>query len=247
MPKREHSSTTSSSSTDSQSKSSPSALTKDDKGNDDTVTIKRLKLENKELNEKFNNLKKELNSTKEQLNTTMEQLKKKEEEEEEEEGNKTSFRCCSHIDEEGWTTKLSPCSFLGGEMCNAYHCTFADPSGINVNWCEEPVTEIAYYGSIGYQCECMLSFKPLCEYKFMILCADCEEEKFNPKICHSCGMKESECDGDLDGEGICQECIEACQSCGMKESECDGVLDLDREGICQECIKAIKKDKEEAK
>ena len=211
MPKREHSSTTSSSSTDSQSKSSPSALTKDDKGHDDTVTIKRLKLE-------MNNLKNDLKTTKEQLNTTMEQLKKKEEEEEEEEGNKTSFRCCSHIDEEGWTTKLSPCSFLGGEMCNAYHCTFADPSGINVNWCEEPVTEIAYYGSIGYQCECMLSFKPLCEYKFMILCADCEEEKFNPKICHSCGMKESECDGDLDGEGI-----------------------------CQECIKAIKKDKEEAK
>ena len=211
MPKREHSSTTSSSSTDSQSKSSPSALTKDDKGHDDTVTIKRLKLE-------MNNLKNDLNTTKEQLNTTMEQLKKKEEEEEEEEGNKTSFRCCSHIDEEGWTTKLSPCSFLGGEMCNAYHCTFADPSGINVNWCEEPVTEIAYCGSIGYQCECMLSFKPLCEYKFMILCADCEEEKFNPKICHSCGMKESECDGDLDGEGI-----------------------------CQECIKAIKKDKEEAK
>ena len=33
--------------------------------------------------------------------------------------------------------------------------------------------------------------------------------KSNPKICHSCGMKESECDGDLDGEGICQECIEA--------------------------------------
>ena len=205
MPKREHSST------DSQSKSSPSTLNKTDKGHDDTVTIKRLKLE-------MNNLKNDLNTTKEQLNTTMEQLKKKEEEEEEEEGNKTSFRCCSHIDEEGWTTKLSPCSFLGGEMCNAYHCTFADPSGINVNWCEEPVTEIAYCGSIGYQCECMLSFKPLCEYKFMILCADCEEEKFNPKICHSCGMKESECDGDLDGEGI-----------------------------CQECIKAIKKDKEEAK
>ena len=76
MPKREHSST------DSQSKSSPSTLNKDDKGHDDTVTIKRLELENKELNEKlkeFNNLKKELNSTKEQLNTTMEQLKNREE------------------------------------------------------------------------------------------------------------------------------------------------------------------------
>jgi len=61
MPKREHSST------DSQSKSSPSTLNKTDKGHDDTVTIKRLKLENKELTEEFNNLKNELNSTKQQL------------------------------------------------------------------------------------------------------------------------------------------------------------------------------------
>ena len=80
MPKREHSTTTSS--TDSRSESSLSTLNQDDKGHDDTVTIKRLKLENKELLEKlkeFNNLKKELNSTKEQLNTTMEQLKNREE------------------------------------------------------------------------------------------------------------------------------------------------------------------------
>ena len=73
MPKREHSST------DSQSKSSPSTLNKTDKGHDDTETIKRLKLENKELTEEFNNLKNVLNTTKEQLNTTMEQLKNKEE------------------------------------------------------------------------------------------------------------------------------------------------------------------------
>ena len=78
MPKREHSST------DSQSKSSPSTSNKTDKGHDDTVTIKRLKLENKELNEQFNNLKNVLNTTKEKLKTTMEQLKKKEEEDEDE-------------------------------------------------------------------------------------------------------------------------------------------------------------------
>ena len=99
--------TTSSSSsfTDSQSKSSPSTLNQDDKGHDDTATIKRLTLENKELIEKL----KEFNTTKEQLNTAMEQLKKREEEEEqEEEEGKKSFKCCSHIDDSGWTTKLSP-------------------------------------------------------------------------------------------------------------------------------------------
>ena len=64
---------------DSQSKSSPSFLNKNDKGHDDTETIKRLKLENKELTEEFNNLKNVLNTTKEQLNTTMEQLKNREE------------------------------------------------------------------------------------------------------------------------------------------------------------------------
>ena len=64
---------------DSQSKSSPSFLNKNDKGHDDTETIKRLKLELNEKLKEFNNLKKELNSTKEQLNTTMEQLKNKEE------------------------------------------------------------------------------------------------------------------------------------------------------------------------
>ena len=126
MPKREHSSTTSSSSTDSQSKSSPSALTKDDKGHDDTVTIKRLKLE-------MNNLKNDLKTTKEQLNTTMEQLKKKEEEEqEEEEAKKTSFKCCSHIDESGWTTEQSP------NDSNAYHN--AEEGDVD-EWCLEPVHE----------------------------------------------------------------------------------------------------------
>ena len=39
-----------------------------------------------------------------------------------------------------------------------------------------------------------MTFKPLPDYNFTILCDACEEETFNPKICHSCGMKESECD-----------------------------------------------------
>ena len=77
MPKREHSTATSS--MDSRSESSPSTLNKTDKGHDDTETIKRLKLELNEKLKEFNNLKKELNSTKEQLNTTMEQLKNREE------------------------------------------------------------------------------------------------------------------------------------------------------------------------
>ena len=130
----------------------------------------------------------------------MEQLKNKEEEEqEEEEAKKTSFKCCSHIDESGWTTEQSP------NDSNAYH---NEEEGDE--WCLEPVIEIAYQGTIGYQCECMMDWtlKPLSDYYFTILCDACEGEVKNPKICQSCDMKESECDGELDDQGICQECIE---------------------------------------
>ena len=182
-------------------KSSPSTLNKEDQDkdndekHDDIATIKRLKSEN--------------DSLKEELKTTKEKLKKKEEEEEEEE-EKESFKCCSHIDESGWTTKRNPNhdeAYHDEEYCS---CDNHDSAGCNTEL--EPVQPAEYYGRIIFNCECMIgdTFKGLQSHTFTILCDTCEEERYHPKSCISCDAKQSKKHNYpilLDGEGFCQRCI----------------------------------------